>query len=54
MVQVEKKIWEHGSEALKMSVPKLKAQLKDMGRELEGGWRADDKTAALAAWMLLV
>ena len=38
---------------LNISVAKIKAQLLEMGREAGSPWRADEKAAATAAWIVL-
>lgn len=38
---------------LKVSLAKIKAQLVEMGREAGSPWRADEKAAATAAWIVL-
>ncbi len=39
---------------LKLPLAKIKAQLAEMGREAGSPWRADEKAAATAAWLVLV
>jgi len=38
---------------LKKSAPALKTELTAMGRLVSGPWRSDQKSAALAAWLVL-
>jgi hypothetical protein len=38
---------------LKKPEPMIRTALLDLGRDAEGGWRAEQKCAALGAWMLL-
>lgn len=38
---------------LKLSPPLIKQALSDLGRSLDPPWRADEKLAALAAWLTL-
>lgn len=45
-----KEIYKAGAAALKMPEEQLKTQVKDLGRT-QGSWRAEDKAAALAAWL---
>ena len=52
-VTAEKHLLAPGAKALGMPLPRLKARLAGLGRGLTGGWRAEDKAAALAAWLLL-
>lgn len=52
-VTVEKGLSAAGATIVKLPEQRLKACLTELGRGLPGGWRAEDKAAALAAWMLL-
>jgi hypothetical protein len=36
-----------------MTEPAVRKKLTDLGGDVIGGWRAEQKAAALAAWMLL-
>ena len=38
---------------LKLPIAKIKAHLAQMGREAGSPWRADEKAAAIAAWLVL-
>ncbi len=38
---------------LKLPIARIKAQLAEMGRSAGSPWRADEKTAATAAWLAL-
>ena len=38
---------------LKLSSTRIKAQLAEMGRSVGSPWRADEKAAAIAAWLAL-
>ena len=38
---------------LKLPIAKIKAQLAEMGRAAGSPWRADEKAAATAAWLVL-
>jgi hypothetical protein len=38
---------------LKLSPERIKAQLAEMGRSVGSPWRADEKAAAIAAWLAL-
>ena len=49
----EKELIAKAVKALGTSEQKLKAYLVDIGKPLDGSWRAEDKTAALAAWLAL-
>lgn len=48
-VYLEKNLYAEASATLRRSVPQLKKDLIAMGREVEEGWRAEEKAAALAA-----
>jgi hypothetical protein len=52
-VVVEREVYARSAEALGRSEQELKHAVAQMGRELGGPWRADEKTAALAAWLAL-
>ncbi|HEY7447788.1 MAG TPA: hypothetical protein VH702_06540 [Vicinamibacterales bacterium] len=39
--------------ALKQPEPALRGLLAELGRGVDGGWRAEQKAAALAAWLVL-
>jgi hypothetical protein len=51
---VERQIYERAVGELKRSEKSLKQSLTQLGRSLDGPWRADDKLACLAAWLALV
>jgi hypothetical protein len=53
-VTVEKQILARASEVLRRPEPRLKADVKTLGKALGGRWRGEEKSATLAAWMLLV
>ena len=53
-VVVERDAYTHAAEVLKRSEGDLKRTLSGLGRQLGGPWRAEDKVAALVAWMALV
>jgi hypothetical protein len=50
---VERDIYERATRELKQSEKNLKQSLTQLGHSLDGPWRADDKLAALAAWLAL-
>jgi hypothetical protein len=52
-VIVERNAYKQAGEALKKSEKQLKQALTQLGRALDGPWRADEKLAALAAWLAL-
>src|SRR5437870_3341718 len=49
----EKEMIAKAVKALGISEQKLKAGLVEMGKAVDGSWRAEDKAAALAAWIAL-
>ncbi len=52
-VLVERAAYPEGATALRRSESQVKRAVKELGRAIDGPWRADEKTAALAAWMTL-
>ncbi|HYT05812.1 MAG TPA: hypothetical protein VEM13_13130 [Gemmatimonadales bacterium] len=52
-VVVERSVYLQAAAALRRSERQLKRAVTELGRSLDGPWRADEKTATLAAWMLL-
>jgi hypothetical protein len=52
-VIVEKGAYARAAEVLVRSEDNLKGAVTDLGRGLGKPWRADEKVAALAAWMML-
>ncbi|MCI0596616.1 MAG: hypothetical protein L0Z48_08780 [candidate division Zixibacteria bacterium] len=52
-VILERDIYPHASSIFAQTAEELKGQLTELGRSLDGPWRADEKTAALAAWTIL-
>jgi hypothetical protein len=53
LVLVERHAYKRASEILGRSENELKHMLSQLGRSLGGPWRADEKTATLAAWLAL-
>jgi hypothetical protein len=53
LVIVEKHAYATGAEFLRRSQDDLRRVVGQLGRSLGGPWRADEKTAALAAWVAL-
>jgi hypothetical protein len=53
LVIVEKTAYARAAKVLKRSEAEVKRYVAEMGRSLVGPWRADEKTAALAAWLAL-
>lgn len=52
-VVVERAVYATAASVLKRPESQLKRAVTDLGRSLHGPWRADEKTATLAAWMTL-
>jgi hypothetical protein len=52
-VIVERNAYAHAAEVLGRPVDELKKDVATLGRALGGPWRADEKTATLAAWLAL-
>jgi len=52
-VVVEREAYARAAALLQRTEAQLRRAVTDLGRSLEGPWRADEKTAALAAWMAL-
>jgi hypothetical protein len=52
-VIVERNAYKQAGEVLKKSEKQLKQALTQLGRAMNGPWRADDKLACLAAWLAL-
>ena len=50
---VERNAYKQAGEVLNKSEKQLKQALTQLGRALDGPWRADEKMAALAAWLAL-
>ena len=49
----ERDLYANAAKALRKSDAAIRAQLTEIGRGIDGGWRAEQKCAALAAWMML-
>ena len=52
-VVVEREAYALAAGVLARTEPELRRAVADLGRSHRGPWRAEEKTAALAAWMLL-
>jgi hypothetical protein len=53
LVVTERDIYLQAAALLAQTESKLKRRLAELGRALDGPWRAEEKLAALAAWMRL-
>jgi hypothetical protein len=52
-VTLERNVYKQAAVALKQSEAALKQAVAKLGHGVEGSWRADEKTACLAAWLAL-
>ena len=52
-VVVEREAYVRAAALLKRTEAQLRRAVTELGRSLDGPWRADEKTATLAAWMAL-
>jgi hypothetical protein len=52
-VLLEKNAYATASPTLRKSAPQAKKIIAGLGESHEGSWRAEEKLAALAAWMAL-
>jgi hypothetical protein len=52
-VLVERDLWQRASARLRTREEALRKAVTDLGRGVAGGWRAESKAAALAAWLAL-
>ncbi len=52
-VFVEKLLYARASQVIRQPEARLKAQVTALGKGIDGAWRSEEKTATLAAWMLL-
>jgi len=52
-VVTEKEIWARAAESLRREPEALRAAVAELGRAVGRPWGADEKTAALAAWVAL-
>jgi len=50
---VERGAYATAADRFKRPENDVKRAVSELGRAIEGPWRADEKTAALAAWMAL-
>ena len=49
----ERDLYAAATKALKKPEAAIRKTLSEIGRDVEGGWRAEQKNAALSAWMVL-
>ena len=52
-VRRERDLYADAAKALKTSEVAIRKTLSEIGRHVESGWRAEQKAAALGAWMIL-
>jgi hypothetical protein len=50
---VERRLYETAAVRLERTPAQLKRAVAELGRAVQGPWRADEKTATLAAWLAL-
>jgi hypothetical protein len=53
LIWVERSVHQAASQAVGLTERQLKELLTRLGKPISGGWRSDDKLAALAAWLVL-
>jgi hypothetical protein len=53
-VIVERNLYSRAAGQLRRSQPELKRQVAELGQTIGSPWRADQKTACLAAWLALI
>ena len=53
LVITERNVYPRAAEVFRTSEEDLKRGLAQLGRALGGRWRAEEKTASLAAWVAL-
>jgi hypothetical protein len=53
VVFIEKNAYEAAAPVLRITPPKAKLSIAVLGKSQEGSWRAEEKLAALGAWMAL-
>ena len=49
----ERDLYAEAARALKKQEAAIRKTLTEVGRDVEGGWRAEQKAAAVSAWMML-
>lgn len=54
LIVLEREIYATAVRALGRTEKELRRAIADMGRGLAGPWRAEQKAAALAAWIVLI
>jgi hypothetical protein len=52
-IWVERTLYASAAQRLEHSEQRIRQVAAGFGRDVAGGWRADDKTAAVAAWLAL-
>jgi hypothetical protein len=52
-VWIERTLYQHAAARLGLTEEQVKRTATGLGRGVGGGWRADDKAAAVAAWLVL-
>ncbi len=54
VVVLEREVYDAAARATRRPARQVKTMVAELGHSLEGSWRAEDKTAAAAAWLALV
>jgi hypothetical protein len=52
-ILIERRAYAHAIEELKQTNQSVRRKIQDFGREMETPWRAEQKLAAVAAWLAL-
>jgi hypothetical protein len=52
-VILERDLYVDAAKTLQIAEPTIRSTLADLGRSVDGGWRSEQKAAALSAWVLL-
>jgi hypothetical protein len=53
LIVMEKELYERAAAALGQPALRLKSLVATLGESVDGSWRAEEKVASLAAWMIL-
>lgn len=53
VVVLEREVYEAAARALRRPARQVKGMVAELGNSVEGSWRAEEKTAAAAAWFAL-
>jgi hypothetical protein len=50
---LERDLWQRAAKRLNMGEDSLKKRVTVLGRDVDSGWRAENKAAAMAAWLVV-